>query len=537
MMFDLAIPARDGQPLTLRLNDGEMLFVLGANGTGKSSLMFYFAQRNAGSSRKIAAHRQTWMNTDALDMTPARKLQAEKNIKNNDQQIESRYQDIYGSQRASMTIYELINAENVRARGIAALVDTGDFDAAIKASKEEAPIAIINELLRQSHIPISISIHENERVMASKHGGPEYSAAELSDGERNALLIAGNVLTAKPGTLVIIDEPERHLHRSIISPLLSQLFQRRSDCAFVISTHDHNLPLELPDARTLLLRACSFVAKNAHSWEIDELPHDASIDDALKRDLLGARRQILFVEGTEGSLDKTLYGLVFPMVSVIPKGSCHEVERAVVGLRAGDSFHWLRAFGIIDGDGYAPDQIQAKKDKGVYALPFYSVEAIYFHPQIIQQVARRMADVRGEDASALVEAALAAGVAAISDHTERLSRKVAKKSIRKLMIEQLPNDDELLAGEAVTLQNYASSILERRKEELDTAVSDGDWEALLTRCPIRESGALAEIAMQLGFAKVQNYERAVRQLLATDDDALEIARGLLDDLYEQFDDR
>ena len=43
-----------------------------------------------------------------------------------------------------------------------------------------------------------------------------YGAAELSDGERNALLISAEILTAKDGTLLIIDEPERHLHRSII---------------------------------------------------------------------------------------------------------------------------------------------------------------------------------------------------------------------------------------------------------------------------------------------------------------------------------
>ena len=278
-----------------------------------------------------------------------------------------------------MTIYDLIDAENVRARGIAALVDADDMESAAKASKEEAPITIINELLRQSNIPINISIRENERVMASKDGGPEYSAAELSDGERNALLIAGDVLTASSGTLLVIDEPERHLHRSIISPLLSQLFERRSDCGFVVSTHDHDLPLEMPGARILLLRSSNFNDLSVQSWEADELPVETPIDDHLKRDLLGARRRILFVEGTTRSLDKPLYNLIFPMVSVIPKGSCRDVEHAVVGVRAGEGFHWLRAFGIADGDGYAPDQIQAKSDKGVYVLPFYSVEAIYFH--------------------------------------------------------------------------------------------------------------------------------------------------------------
>ena len=513
MTFDLNFPAQNVDVPTLQLETGEMLFVLGANGTGKSSLMFHFTQRNVGKTQKISAHRQTWMASDTLDMTPAKKLQMEQNIQSTDREQQSRYRDDFASQRASMTIYELINAENVRARRITALVDAGDTEAAAEAAKEEAPITVINELLRQSNIPINIYIRKNERVTASKSGGPEYSAAELSDGERNALLIAGNVLTAPSGTLLIIDEPERHLHRSIISPLLSQLFECRSDCGFVVSTHDHDLPLEVPGARILLLRSCSFDGRNITSWEADELSADTPIDDLLKRNLLGAKRRILFVEGTESSLDKPLYNLIFPTVSVIPKGSCHDVERAVVGMRAGDGFHWLRAFGIADGDGYAPDQIRVKRDKGVYVLPFYSVEAIYFHPQIIERIAAQMAGIKGEDSSALIAKALAAGVAAITDHTERLSRKVVKKLVRKQITEQIPNDDDLLVGQRVILENNANAILATRKEELDAAVANSDWETILIKSPVRDSSALADISKTLGFHKRQDYEKAVRHLL------------------------
>lgn len=235
------------------------------------------------------------MSSDALDLTPSQKLETENLLRNQDQNAQSRYRDQYGARRASMTIYEIVDAENVRARSIAAAFDASNMDAANEAARVESPIAVINELLRQSNILVKISLQKNERVMASREGGPEYSAAQLSDGERNALLIAGNVLTALPGTLLIIDEPERHLHRSIISPLLSQLFERRSDCGFVISTHDHELPLGVTGARTLLLRSCSFNGQNVQGWVADEIPAESQIDDILKKDLLGARRKILFV--------------------------------------------------------------------------------------------------------------------------------------------------------------------------------------------------------------------------------------------------
>ena len=173
--------------------------------------------------------------------------------------------------------------------------------------------------------------------MALKNGGVPYSIAELSDGERNALLIAGDVLTAKPGTLLIIDEPERHLHRSIISPLLTLLFDKRRDCAFVIATHDIDLPLDSEGARVLLVRSAVYQGSTVTSWEADLIDQGAPLDEDIKRDVIGSRRRILFVEGKEESLDKPLYSLLFPMVSVVAKESAKGVEQAVVGLRAANT--------------------------------------------------------------------------------------------------------------------------------------------------------------------------------------------------------
>ena len=167
---------------------------------------------------------------------------------------------------------------------------------------------------------------------------------------------------------------------------------------------------------------------------------------------------------------------------------------------------------------------------GVYALPFYSVEAIYFHPKIIEQIAKRQASVTGEDAVALIEKALAAGVNAIRDQTERLSEKAAKKSVRKTITEQIPNDDELLLGEELIIRNDANAILATCKDELDKAVLSSDWESILTKGPVRESGSLNAIVRTLGFQKRQDYESAVRHLLCTDDGALEFVRGLFGDL-------
>lgn len=204
-----------------------------------------------------------------------------------------RWRDPYSVHRTNAALYDLIDAENVRARSIASAVDTGEIDLAKVLSKKDAPIRIINELLQLSNLPIEISVQQNDQIVASKSGGNPYSIAQLSDGERNALLVGAAVLTVKPGTLVLLDEPERHLHRSIISPLLTLLFEKRRDCAFIVSTHEVMLPLDNPAARTLLLRECIHTGSNVSAWDTDLVPAEAEIDEDAKRDILGGRRKLL----------------------------------------------------------------------------------------------------------------------------------------------------------------------------------------------------------------------------------------------------
>lgn len=142
--------------------------------------------------------------------------------------------------------------------------------------------------------------------MASRNGSKPYSISELSDGERNAILIAANVLTVSTGTLLLVDEPERHLHRSIVSPLLSTLLKERSDCAFIVSTHEPLLPVDNLGSKVLLSRACVYGDHGVESYDIDLLENTDGIDDDLKITILGERRKIVFVEGAEHSLDKPL---------------------------------------------------------------------------------------------------------------------------------------------------------------------------------------------------------------------------------------
>jgi ABC-type Mn2+/Zn2+ transport system ATPase subunit len=515
MPIDLSVPQESGTSLVVAVENGQCIFVLGANGTGKSSLMHAFYAAHHTAARRISAHRQTWFSSSSVTLSPEQKRQAETNIQNTDMATQARWKDDYSAQRVNIAIYDLIDAENVRARGIAGAVDGGDIDAAKILSKKDAPIKLINELLRLSSIPIEISVRQNEQVLASKSGSDPYSVAELSDGERNALLIAANVLTVVPGTLLLIDEPERHLHRSIISPLLTLLFAKRPDCAFIVSTHDVLLPLDNPGARTLLVRSCTYEGQNVSHWDIDLVPADAPIGDDIKKDILGSRRKVLFLEGDDHSLDKPLYSLIFPAVSVVAKAGCGEVETAVAGIRGAPDLHWVHAFGIVDNDRRAQTDIERLKALGIYAISVYTVESIYYHPEIQRRVAIRQEAVTGENAVTRVAAAKAAVLASLPPHVDRLCSRAIEKTIRNEIDIQRPTQAQIAAGTAINITIDVAAALAAERTALNALVAAQDLENIVCRYPVRETPALTEIARRLGFQDRAQYENAVRSSLWT----------------------
>jgi len=536
MNFNLDIPLKDNPKLHLQIKKGEIVFVLGANGSGKSSLMHYFAKNNQGSSQWISAHRQTWISNNTPDITPARKLDIERQISQYTAQDNSRYKDSFGTDRSQLTLLKLIQAQNSLAKKISNLAYAGKKEEIPNFIKKyKLPTTIINELLKQSNFSIQISINADDSIMASRDGGPEYGAEKLSDAERNSLLIAIDVLTAKKGTLLLIDEPERHMHRSIIAPFLGQLFQLQPDCSFVVSTHDHNLPLEIPGARVLLIRSCTFAGDNASSWDVDFLPGEAQIDDSLKQDLLGARRKILFVEGKHSSLDKKLYSRIFRNASVIPKGNCHQVKMAVRGLVEGENLHWLKVFGIIDGDGNLEAQSEEKLNQRIFTLPYYSIEAIFLHPKIIRRIAENQANNLADlDADTLLESAKKAGLDSIRQDTDRLIQKTAIKLVRKQINAEMISDEILLGGEDVTLNNEALKICGKLKTVMKSALENGEWETILKICPLKESPVMGKIAKKLKYPDKETYCDAVLKRLEVDEDLCKTIRELFGDLYDQL---
>ena len=110
----------------------------------------------------------------------------------------------------------------------------------------------------------------------------------------------GQTLVAGEDSVLVIDEPELHIHPSIMTLLWDELGAARPDCAFVFITHSLEFAAARPGAKYVVREY-----QTGPAWTIDPVPHDTGFSEEFTTLILGTRRPVLFVEGTSSSLDRS----------------------------------------------------------------------------------------------------------------------------------------------------------------------------------------------------------------------------------------
>ena len=521
------IPQTSGQALPISLEAGDRLFMVGANGTGKSALVQHLVSSNSNKTiRRISAHRQTWFNSGAIDLTPQGRRVFDEQDLQHEVRTESRWKDHNAHQKQSAVFFDLVAKDNAEARSLRARLrqvdpkNPGrDIRDVIEAARRSVPLfAQLNELLALGTLTVSLENADGEEILA-RHGsnGASFSIAQMSDGERNAALMAATVLTVEPGTTLLIDEPELHLHRAIIEPFLLALFEQRTDCAFVVSTHEIALPMAHPSARVLLVRSCAWNNNAAKAWDVTVLDQAEDLPEELKRAILGARRRIVFVEGTSGSLDLPLYTALFPDISVVPKGSCVDVERAVDGLRASHDLHHVEAFGLIDRDGRTDDDVMRLAEKHVFALDMCSVEALYYCSDAIAAVAHRQAETLGSDADELIESATQKAFDELHQNglAERMANRRCEQRLRERVLAEFQSQKSQIKTD-VALTVCVASPYPNELTYFQSLFADRNLDGLIARYPLRDSRVFNAIAKVLACTNRSHYEKIVLSRVRSD---------------------
>ena len=514
ILMQWSIPHSSRDQLEVELEAGKQIFVVGPNGSGKSALLQHLAASASSHGhkiRRIFAHRQTWLQSGSLTLTPNSRRQFERDRSSYETANDSLWIDHTREATHEAVLFDLVAAENKRAHSITGYVENRQIKSAKKAANATSPFMRLNDLLRLGTLQVSLDNSNDVEIVARKGSGQTFGIERMSDGERNAVIIAATVLTVDAGTTLLIDEPERHLHRAIIAPFLSALFEQRQDCSFVVSTHELFLPVENPGARVLMTRSCTWAGDNPQNWDIETLADPTELPEELRLAVLGARSRVLFVEGSSASLDLPLYGTLFSEMSVSPCGSCIDVERAVRGLRATKDRHHVEAYGIVDRDDRDDTTVDSLAEAGIFALSVRSVESLYYCSDAMEAVARHQARSLGLDAANLASSAKRDALAALvtDDVVERMAARRCERRIRDVVLSKLPDWKSIRSATDRTIDLHIASTFVDEVAQFRRLLDNENFDELVARYPLRETRAFGAVTKALKCASTRDYEQMV----------------------------
>jgi hypothetical protein len=392
--LEMPNPSMD-TPAVSNIKHHGVVVVIGANGSGKSRLGAWlenpsvFSGHSLGKPRtgyRISAQRSLSLpeNADRVEATQARtRLEHGGDPAGGASRVSG--DPVTGTLNDYTPLLNLLFAQDMREaleyRNVGK--KTGD-----PGHPPESVLEKVQRLWEQIFPERKLEIGDHKISAKPVVAGPGYSASSLSDGERVGFYLIGHALLAPADSRIIIDEPELHLHESIQGTLWNALETARMDCTFVYITHDLAFAATRSGAPRILLRdyrAPTATGNNGH-WDWELAPSGLGFPDDLTLRILGSRRPLLFVEGQSGSLDESVFEILFPKRYVVASNNWQTVNRSVRAFRDHGKLHHLDAMGIIDRDDREAAEIALLKEKHVYVLPVAGVEALLALPKIVLAV-------------------------------------------------------------------------------------------------------------------------------------------------------
>ena len=521
----------------LTVKAGSPVFILGRNGTGKSALVNSLAAQWIGKVIYMPGSRPSYFDTESLSMTPASRRQFTTQQQHFNSQPDTRWKSMDGTARNEKAIHDLQTAETQYKLDAANQIKAeGSSSAAIaRLQAENSPLDIVNSLLAQANLSVRLKVDGGE--LRALQGGSLYSYARMSDGERSALIFAAEVVAAQSGMVFLIDEPELHLHSSIVVALVKALILERPDCGFVVCTHQLELPTAVQGCEIVLVRDSCWQDGKIVSWDVDVIRDSEQIPEWLWVDVIGARSKILFIEGNNTtSLDQPLYSLLFPKVSLRMRNTCKDVMRAVEGLRAVEGVHRAKAFGLIDHDGMSAEQMSKFEGSGIYPLPIFAVESLIYSQEAQHAVAEKQAETLDIDPQEMLDAAKITAIESLKGQgkKEHLASRVAERQMRDKLLSEIPTRQQLMEQIGGDLNVAVKSPYPDELARLIALADMSDIHGIVSRYPVRESGVLDGIAKGLRFNNRDDYERALLRRVGVDADLRKALKQKLGKLAPQL---
>ena len=397
--MEIKLPDLDGQPQTII--DKSSMILIGANGSGKTRMSIWIEKNNPDSIvHRISAQKSL----DMPEQTQNRDISVayEKwffGINNENKKFLNDARDSFRWGKKPVThllndfseLLEYLMAEEFKIN--AEFREKYRDGKTTIAEKDKQPTKL--DYIRKLWHDV---LPNKELKLSAGHidvvSGVDikYHGSEMSDGERAIFYYIVEIISAPPNSIVIIDEPENHLHKSILVRLWNSIEEKRKDCFFIYLTHNLDFAVSRLDSQIIWVK--EYLGENNWSYQIIDDTDDIK---ALSLEILGNRQKILLIEGDkERSLDYKLYSIIFNDYNVIPVGSCQKVIQHTKTCSELSDKHYLDVKGIIDIDRRDENELNNLRAMGVFSLNVAEIENLFLLPEVVEYVFRKMS-IQDED--------------------------------------------------------------------------------------------------------------------------------------------
>lgn len=506
--------------IAISIKSGSSVVFIGANGAGKTRLGVHLERHFANGTvetHRIAAHRSLMLNPNVV---PPNLEIAQNRLRfgRDDDRRQNKEINRWGQKPETILLNDFDHVLS------ALYAENNDVSVAFRTqavanpgSPPNPPEAKIDRLkaIWEKVLPHRELVVLGGNIKTRTADGVEYSASDMSDGERVIFYLIAQALLAKPDTLLIFDEPELHVNKSILAKLWDEIESARADCAFLYITHDVEFAGSRHAATKYALR--SYRKTPNEAWDIELVPENAEIPDDVVATIIGSRRPVLFVEGDGGSLDSSLYRRVYNDFTVIPVGSCDQVIHTVSSFAARPELHRVGCAGLVDGDGRSRSEVAYLEAMGVYCLPVSEVENLLLLPGVFLALAKALQFSDG-DALSRLNALRSFVMTQANQQIDAICIRYTKRRIDAAMkrigltgTDPVALDTEFKAAVAAI---DAPTLFIEAKSALRVAIAALDYEKVLYLYD--NKGLLAESARQLGYQQ-RALEEFIGRALRSDE--------------------
>ena len=516
MGYTYWLPDEAGEKIEYSTESNSVI-IIGANGSGKSKLGAWIEQQNFSDVHRIGAQRN-------LNFKEHIQLKSYSEAENwvfygNGNAIDPNKGQRWDWGKYTTTLlddfdYVLSALIAIRNNEVSqfhqACVDTGSN----KALWPDTPTTSIEKLIAiwETAFPQRGLMEDDSQFYAVLHNDGEevkYSSTQMSDGERAVLYLVAQVLCVPKNKVMIIDEPEIHLHRSIMNRLWRTLENYRTDCLFIYITHD----LQFAAAHNAVDKIW-IKEYDGQNWKLEKI-EGSDLPEELTLEILGSRKNVLFVEGEKNSYDYQLYTELYPEYLVIPCGGCSQVIARTRAFKNSPVLHDCKVYGLIDRDYRSEREIVSLRNDDIYALGVAEVENLFLVEELVRVMALRFGVPDVDQAVANVK-----NFVIDTKFGSMIERQVCQSVVSEIKHQlsciEIEKKNEVEAKN--TLQAGLDAIdfddIRNQKEpEFRTALNNRDYKTVLK--VFNEKGIASSIGDKLGVDK-REYQRKVINLLRSD---------------------